>query len=1297
MKQKLLNSFRLKATLLVAVLCALFTGQAWAADTYEQLTSIANIDESAEYVLGIDGTGFHYEGTSSWGKTALPSAQTPIKYTLKKANDGNSFTAEATISGTKYYLQIPTSNTFSMATTTGTNTDIIIGTTQVSGTNYAVANKTTTTRHLRINGSSGLRSYAGTTGTMAFFYKVVPDVPSYTITAQSNNTSYGTVSLSGSVITATPATGYTYASPAYSVSPANSAAVTQNGNEFTVTPSANTTVTINFEALPTYTVTLSDDTENPLTEASAGAGVTLPSRSAIGSYTFAGWCTTNVPTETTTAPTSIIPEGTYNPTANITLYPVYSKTEGGGGSVNKTASVTISGYASDNSWSNSTKYETVTLDANVTATANGNSNTGKYYTSGGGSWRFYSSESGYMTISVSNGELTSATITFSNATLSYNEENITSGSPVSLSGTSASFYAGGTTYITAISVNYTTTGGGTTYYWSSPVAAAVERPEITIAENPFLFSTTATITCETEGAAIKYSYDNENWNDYSSELTITETKTIYAKAVKNEVESTVASVTATKNLATPTVTVSGDLTLDLDGETNVSAGTLTAAVTYNESAVGGATVTWESSAPAVATIDANGAVTLLTTGEVTFTATYAGNGDYASDTGTKTVTVVDSNVPGSSAENPYSVAQAIENTPSSGTSANVYIRGIVSSFHSTDIISDGANYRYYISDDGTTTDQLLVYKGKKNSTTNFTNVSDLEIGDVVIIYGGLTTYNSTKEVASGNYIVSLTRKVAATITVTNGTEQNVDRTQNEDELTLSATANSGATVVFTIDNANTTLTEDTDFEFENGQITFLTAKGGVIVVKANAAAAGDYLAATEVTITITVIGEKKNPTIVVNDSKTVAYGSTFTVDDSMIEGGAITVTSGNTAVATVEGLVITPVAVGTTTITVATAENTEYKAGSETFTLTVTTPAGQSAAYVSTPTTVFEETFANSTGTNSDFGTSSTGDGNGTFTADSGNEWVVANAYGANGAAKFGAAKKKGSATTPSFTTTVGTTYTLTFKAAPWASESTTMTVTITGGTIDDENSVETSIMNTGEWNEFSYDIVASSTSMTISFSGSNNRFFLDEVKVTKPAETSTTVTTTGGYATYCYQYPLNLGGISGAKAYIVEGINTEKEKLTLTQITGTIKGGVPFVLKADGADDTFEIPFAEEESTTVPADNHLVGTLAPTFVAQMNGDYTNFAYSKSYECFVKLGDSGNTVPANRAYLPINLGSGSPVKAFTFEFSDADGIQSINNEQLTIDNSAIFNLAGQRLNKLQKGINIVNGKKVLVK
>lgn len=197
-------------TLITAVLLAT---SMWGATTYEQLTSIANIDEEAEYVLGIDGTGFHYSGTSSWGLTALPSAQAPIVYTLKKAQDGNSFTAEATIGNTKYYLQVPISNTFSMATSTGTNTDLIIGTTQVSGTNYAVANKTTTARHLRINGTSGLRSYAGTTGSMAFFYKVVNSGPSLVSVAVSgipNTTTYeeGNVfDIDGLVVTGTYSAG----------------------------------------------------------------------------------------------------------------------------------------------------------------------------------------------------------------------------------------------------------------------------------------------------------------------------------------------------------------------------------------------------------------------------------------------------------------------------------------------------------------------------------------------------------------------------------------------------------------------------------------------------------------------------------------------------------------------------------------------------------------------------------------------------------------------------------------------------------------------------------------------------------------------------------------------------------------------------------------------------------------------------------------------------------------------------------------------------------------------------------
>ena len=316
------------------------SGTMWA-QTYEQLTSISNIDESADYVLGISGTGFHYEGTSSWGKIALPSSKTPLFYRLVKANDGNSFKAYTSISNTTYYLQIPSSeNTFSMTTSSsGTNTDIIIGTTKVTGTNYAIANKTTTDRHLR-NGSSGLRSYASTTGSMAFFYKVIP---AFTLTAESNNTSWGTVAVSGNKITASPATGYRISTTTPYTVTSGTATVVQNNNEFTVTASAACTVRINFEEGPKYTVTYNAGAGTcgtaSATETAYQGGVVLPTATCTYSgWSFAGWAEAST-ASTSTRPTLYAAGSTYHPTANTPLYAVYSVEGIGGAQYKRAASV----------------------------------------------------------------------------------------------------------------------------------------------------------------------------------------------------------------------------------------------------------------------------------------------------------------------------------------------------------------------------------------------------------------------------------------------------------------------------------------------------------------------------------------------------------------------------------------------------------------------------------------------------------------------------------------------------------------------------------------------------------------------------------------------------------------------------------------------------------------------------------------------------------------------------------------------------------------------------------------------
>ena len=118
--------------------------------------------------------------------------------------------------------------------------------------------------------------------------------PSYTITAQSNNNSYGTVSLDGATITATPNSGYRVStSNPYSISPANSATISQNGNTFTVTPTANTTVTINFEATPTYTVSYNTNGGTGTMSDGTGESVTIAdcSFTAPECKTFERWNT----------------------------------------------------------------------------------------------------------------------------------------------------------------------------------------------------------------------------------------------------------------------------------------------------------------------------------------------------------------------------------------------------------------------------------------------------------------------------------------------------------------------------------------------------------------------------------------------------------------------------------------------------------------------------------------------------------------------------------------------------------------------------------------------------------------------------------------------------------------------------------------------------------------------------------------------------------------------------------------------------------------------------------------------
>lgn len=768
----------------------------------------------------------------------------------------------------------------------------------------------------------------------------------YTITAQSNNSNYGTVSLTGKVITGSPNSGYRYASPAYTVDPENSATVTQEGDAFTVTPSANTTVTINFEAIPTHTATFSVNDVPAFQDFAEGATITFPNNPAdVNGKKFVGWVAEAIDGTTDDEP-EFVTSATMS-TSDVTYYAVFASVTPGS-QTEVTDVLTTSTFGSPSSygdWSGKSATDGSSAVYAGNSTTNGssaiqirsdNSNSGIVSTTSGGKlskvvlvWNQSTTNGRVLNVYGSNTAYSKATDLYNNTkqgTLlcSSTKTNEAIGSEVELTIEGDYEYIGfrsnsGAMYINSISVTWVTVSPDTySEYCTTVVAPAVEKPVITVAENPFLFSTTATITCETEGATIKYSYDGETWNDYSSALTITETKTIYAKAVKDENESSVAQVTATKNLATPTVTVSGDLTLDLDGETDVEAGTLTAAVIYNEEAVEGAVVAWSSNNADVATIDAEtGAVTIKTTGTVTFTATYAGNSDYAEATGSKTVTVTDSKVPGS-VGNPYTVAQAItaiQALPNNNaTSEKYYVSGIVSAFYgdATGIMS-ASSKRYYISDDGTTENHLLVYNGKGLNNEAFSSDEDLLVGDRVTIYGAIQNYQgNTPEIASGNYLTSRTELPASDLTKTGDITLDYKNGATGADLTEYFTTSSTGAITYTV--ADETV-------IENAEELISALKVGTTTVTVSQAATLSYKAG-EIVINVTVQDTREAattiPAINISTLKVGDADGTISVVNpgKADEGVTFSFVSSDENVLLVNGTTYTVGEAGTTTVTV---------------------------------------------------------------------------------------------------------------------------------------------------------------------------------------------------------------------------------------------------------------------------------------------------------------------------------------------------------------------------------------------
>lgn len=194
------------------------------------------------------------------------------------------------------------------------------------------------------------------------------------------------------------------------------------------------------------------------------------------------------------------------------------------------------------------------------------------------------------------------------------------------------------------------------------------------------------------------------------------------------------------------------------------------------------------------------------------------------------------------------------------------------------------------------------------------------------------------------------------------------------------------------------------------------------------------------------------------------------------------------------------------------------------------------------------------------------------------------------------------------------------------------------------------------------------------------------------------------GYATfYC---PVAVTLPEGLTAYYVA--STDNGKAQMTPITDVIPANTGVIL--EGEANTYNLTIVADAS--VLEDNKLKGTVASSYIEEesyvLSKQTEGVGFYKAMKNFtVAANGTGTKVAENatgthflnngfKAYLPKPEGTPDAARFFVFDFGEdiETAIESVEGENANVK-AEIFDLAGRRVQNAQKGLYIVNGKKVI--
>lgn len=170
-------------------------------------------------------------------------------------------------------------------------------------------------------------------------------------------------------------------------------------------------------------------------------------------------------------------------------------------------------------------------------------------------------------------------------------------------------------------------------------------------------------------------------------------------------------------------------------------------------------------------------------------------------------------------------------------------------------------------------------------------------------------------------------------------------------------------------------------------------------------------------------------------------------------------------------------------------------------------------------------------------------------------------------------------------------------------------------------------------------------------------------------------ITLSNDYNTYVPAKALDFTGVEGITAYYVTAVTATEA--TITETT-TVAAGEGIILKGTAGEE-YEVPVATAEVAASTTNLLATGTVS-------EGDYILYDGQ-----FVLC--TGGTLPEGKAYLPASAIT-SGAKIITLAFGESTGISEAKAAKA---DGAIYSISGVRVAQPQKGVYIMNGRKVIVK